>query len=145
MEGRGHVKGVEIDDTRLPLLIASFSESFADADLAAFHAACQRMLERKLPYAVVLDATAVARVSATQRKAQAEWMKANFADCQSYCAGLAFVIRSPVVRGIFTAILWLQSLPSPYVVVPERQAGIDWALGQLRVLETRDDSAAPRG
>ena len=60
-------------------------------------------------------------------------MKHNDALLRTYSAGSAFVISSPLVRGGLTAILWLQALPSPFIVVATRPEAESWARAQLQL------------
>ncbi|MES1178073.1 MAG: hypothetical protein ABUL62_27365 [Myxococcales bacterium] len=46
---------------------------------------------------------------------------------RAYSAGSAFAIDSPLVRGGLTAIAWLQSLPSPFIVVATLAEAEGWA------------------
>lgn len=52
---------------------------------------------------------------------------------RAYSAGSAFAIDSPLVRGGLTAIAWLQSLPSPFIVVATLAEAEGWARNQLQL------------
>ena len=47
------------------------------------------------------------------------------------CVGNAFVISNPLVRGVLTAILWLQPLPSDYIVVGTLKEAEAWCMKKL--------------
>lgn len=85
--------------------------------------------------------TSGARAGATanQRRMQADWLKRNYGRLETNTAGVALVITSPLLRGVLTAILWLQRMPCPYVTFATREKAEKWCYSLLY-----DDHGKPR-
>lgn len=122
---------IRVDESRFPVIIVTFEDTVPDAEFDAYLARLDAHVARRIRCAFVFDATRAGRSSATQRRKQADWMRANEHVLRTYSAGYAFVISSPLIRGALTAILWLQPMPAPHVVVPTFEEAERWARGQL--------------
>jgi hypothetical protein len=103
----------------------------SDDQFRAYLAALSSMVTGRGLRALVYDARLALPAPASQRRLQAEWMKLNEAAIRRGTAGLAFVIPSALVRGVLTAILWLQPLACPHVVTSSFDEGMRWARKQL--------------
>ncbi|NUP13162.1 MAG: STAS/SEC14 domain-containing protein [Polyangiaceae bacterium] len=126
---------IRIDDDRTGMLVVTFVGTVSDDEFKRYLDEVGAPLQRRAPYAVVLDARASDRTPAVQRKLQADWLTQHRSELARYCVGNAFVITSPLVRGVLTAILWLQPLPVPYVVCSSLEAARKWARDRLAVRE----------
>lgn len=126
------MSAIEFDDTQWPLVIVTFEGVSTEPEFDDYLRRMSGYLARKETIATVLDATRAGPTPPTQRRKQAEWMRENEAVLRRQSAGTAFVISSAVVRGVLTAILWLQPIPQEHVVVATRAEGIRWAREQLR-------------
>ena len=80
---------------------------------------------------LVIDATHSAATPATQRRMQADWMKEHADRIRKYTVGVAFVIPSGLIRGMLTAIFWIQPLPSPHEVCSTLEQALAWGDIQL--------------
>lgn len=80
---------------------------------------------------LVIDATYSAPTPATQRRMQADWMKEHADRIRKFTVGVAFVIPSGMIRGMLTAIFWIQPLPSPHEVCATLEQALDWGDTQL--------------
>lgn len=127
-----HEENIRIDESRLPLFVATFLGSATNEEFAEYLRRLSANLARRQPTAIVVDSRKAVSVTAAQRKQQAEWIDANRDDLRRYVVGTAFVIESALMRGALTAIFWMTSYETPYVVVPTFEAGETWALEQLR-------------
>lgn len=78
-------------------------------------------------YFIVIDARSMERAGPETRKMQAEWMEQHHDYFARTCVGMAFVMRSRIVRGALTAIFWVARKPVPYTVHPDLQAALDHA------------------
>ncbi len=76
------------------------------------------------PRVVLVDATKCGYVSAYARRRHAEWMRAHEDLIRTATLGVAFALDTPLVRGALTAILWLEPLSCPYVVVRDAATGL---------------------
>jgi hypothetical protein len=121
-----------IDETRFPIVVVEFFGTPTDRQFGEYLTGMTQVLDRASPYALIMDATRSTSTPAKQRSLQAEWMKANHAKLERYSVGTAFVMTSPVVRGMLTAILWLQPLAAPHTVVATRREADVWVREQLR-------------
>ena len=126
----------------MPLLLdASLSPIFITTSVAGvsddewrqhYQDLSRQVLQRSQPYAFVVDATdAEGRPSATQRRLQVEWIRANAQTIKTFCRGGAFVLPSPVVRGIVTAIHWLSPPPYPFAIFAKKTEAIAWCRAKL--------------
>ena len=123
---------IHIDETRWPLVLVTFDGVSPEPEFDAYLERMATFLDRKTPTATVLDATRAGATPPIQRKKQADWMKTHEASLRRYSAGTAFVISSPMVRGILTAILWMQPMPQEHVVVATLPEAMKWAREKLR-------------
>lgn len=94
-------------------------------------------LERGGPYTVLLDARAAGSTPSRQRRAQADWMRDNAVELARLCQGAAFVIDNVAIRGILTAILWIQKIPMPHVVVRSVDEGEAWLDEQMAAAQAQ--------
>jgi hypothetical protein len=123
---------IRIDESRSPLIIVTFPVSTNDAEFDDYLERMQRRLALRKKSVVIMDARVVTQSHATQRAKQAEWLKTNRELLRLYSCGTAFVIRSAIVRGGLTAILWVAPIPSPHTVVATIEEAEQWALARLR-------------
>lgn len=122
-----------LDLSRLPLVRVTFDGLASDAEFDKYLSGITDLLMvGRQKTVTVLDARASARAPATQRKRQAAWIKEHESLLRRYSLGTAFVITSPLVRGVLTAILWLQQLPTPHTVVATIAEAERWATEQFR-------------
>ena len=124
-----------IDDSALPLLRVIFSGALAANEFRGYLSEMDEQLAsalaRKQKVGVLLDARAVTRVDAEVRRLQAAWMKENFENLSFNTVGVAFALNSSLVRGVLTAILWLQTLPSDHQVFASPEEAELWLLDGL--------------
>lgn len=121
-----------LDDTRHPLVVVTFEGQLTDDEMTKYLEDMEtRVLGRRMPYAVVVDATRSRGIDARQRRIQADWLRRHEAEIRRFNRGTAFVITSPIVRGALTAIFWIQPLPSPHVVVSTFDQAEAWCRAQL--------------
>jgi hypothetical protein len=94
--------------------------------------------QRKEPYANIVDLTRCPDIPAIERQFVADNFKARHSDYEPYLVAVAVVIASPVMRGVLTAIGWIQPYPCPIEFVPRvsqaastltrllARRGVDW-------------------
>ncbi len=120
-----------IDTSRHPIVTVRFSGYISEPEFDQYLAAMTNVINRSEKTLTILDARHAIRNPASQRKKQADWLKTHEARLRQYSLGTAFVITSPFVRGVLTAILWLQPLPNDYTVVATLEEAEAWAARQL--------------
>lgn len=127
------VAAITIDDSRHPLVLVTFAGTATDAEFQSYLERMETLvLQRRETNCTILDASRAGDTPAKQRRMQAEWLKRNDALLKAYSVGTAFVITSPLVRGLLTAILWLTPMPTAHVVVASIDEAEAWARARLR-------------
>ncbi len=122
---------VHVDESRRPLIVITFTGVPTDEDFTAYLETQTRVVLRRERNMVLIDAMGVQSVLPSQRRQQAEWQLRHKEALRLYTIGTAFAIRSSVVRGFLTAILWVQPLPHPHHVAASRADAERWAIAQL--------------
>jgi hypothetical protein len=89
----------------------------------------QKRAQRKL--VMIVDMRKAGALSAGQRRIASAWMKENLTAWKHVAIGSAFIIDSPIVRGVLTALLWLQPLDMPHDVVSNLDAAMRWVIERL--------------
>jgi hypothetical protein len=127
--------GVRTDFSTWPVsVITPPANVMSDADYRAYLDWSRRYIVCVgRPYAMVLDTRNVAPVPATQRKILADHMASTREYSARYCAGVAMIYDSIVMRGVMTAIFWLVSPAYPTAVFASLDQGKDWCQTQLEV------------
>ena len=124
----------EFDESHWPVLIirpkpVEMTLEQLDAALEHYDAVLER---RRASYAVVFDHRDVKYLRAAHRTRIAEYNKRHEARARAYCRGSAFVIHSPIVRGMMTAILWIKKPPAETRVFEDFAEAKTWAGEQVR-------------
>ena len=125
------MSNIAIDERGWPLVVIAFRGPVTDAEFDGYLSGQSARLRRREKLAVVIDAIQAGETPAKQRKKQAEWQREHHDELEHYMAGMAFAIASPMIRGILTAIFWMQPLPCPHHVSPTFDGAVSWARGQL--------------
>ena len=89
----------------------------------------ERRAGRKI--AMIVDMRKAGALSANQRRISSGWMKENLRGWKQVSVGSVFIINSPIVRGVLTALLWLQPLDMPHDVVGTLDEAVRWAIDRL--------------
>ena len=111
-------------------LLVTFPSGRTQEDIVAFWRAMDAHCEGgDFPdrFGVILDLTRVATTDPRGRALLVEHIRAHDVYYQAHCVGLAVVIRSLLVRGVFQAASWLIPYkPAPAVMVDSVEAARDW-------------------
>jgi hypothetical protein len=119
--------------TDFPLVIIDAVGTITADQLRQHLREYRELVDRGEPYALVYDASKVSTPDATMRKEYAEFLKTYETKLKEVCLGGAFVISSTVVRGAFTAVLWITGgLPFPHNTFSQRTEAINWARQRLK-------------
>jgi len=130
----GAVGRVTIDLSFMPIFMVVHEGVLTDREFKDYLRDVERTLygpDAKMRV-LVQDARTSGQVPAIQRKMQADWLKQHEARLRDLTLGSAFVIDSALVRGLLTAILWLQPLPMPHEVCATIEGALDWADTKLK-------------
>lgn len=90
-----------------------------------------RYLRERESGALLFDASDSRPLSAKQRKLRTDWLASHGGLVRAKCVGVAFVVTSPLVRGVFTAAFWVWPPPMPYVFVDGAAEGEVWLRARL--------------
>jgi len=119
------------DDAQWPLVVLRIEGSVTPEEEVEFSERSTRLPERGVQYAVVVDLRKAGTPSPRFVRLQAKAQKLRFEGLRTHCAGIAFVIRSPMIRGALRAILHLQSLPCPQAVVSSLDDAHTWSAARM--------------
>lgn len=127
---------IDVSFDQWPLVVVSFvgqpsDQAFAEY-LRVLESNLHKTLSRKLKTAILVDTTlGPLPVSTKQRQLQAEWLARLTPTLRTGCAGTGFVVQSPVVRGVMTAVMWMQELPHPYAICATYERAESWCIQRL--------------
>ena len=119
--GRPSNNRIDVSFGQWPLVVASFIGQPSDAAFAEYLTVLEQNLHdtiaRGMKTSVLVDTTLGPLPSAAkQRKMQADWLGEHERILRAGCAGTAFVVQSPVVRSVMTAVMWMHDLPHPHAI-----------------------------
>lgn len=120
-----------IDESEAPLYVVRFEGITTDDQFRAYLDHVLRITKRGEMHAMVYDATLAGWIPPSQRKLQADWMREHDKLNRDLTVCLSFVLPSPLLRGVLTAILWLQPMPCPHSVVSTLDEGLSFCRARL--------------
>jgi hypothetical protein len=131
---------VTIDLARWPIVLVEWPEQLSIADMEEYFARLARLCENKR-FAIVLDATRSdpLKYPAAHRKRLSELATQHKPLLARACICQAFVITSPLVRGILTALHWFVRADWPQEFFSSRDNALRW----VRRHTTQRPSMAP--
>ena len=119
-----------------------FEGPHTDAEFLEYLAESSRHVHARTGRTVALvDARKAAPMSARQRKQQADWQRKHERILRENTAGTAFVVSNAVIRGLLTAIFWLQPLPHEHLVTQSMAEAEGWCRARLDAPITNDAAA----
>lgn len=132
----GALGRVIIDDRYAPLIVSSFVGEI-DLPLGEWYEETSHKVIRaqgKLGHRVVgiHDASQSARTSAEMRKFWADMSRRSPPDVNAIVLSSLIVISSPMMRGVLTAVGWLNPEVAKLRIFPNLAAAVEEAVRQLR-------------
>ena len=122
---------VRFDETKRPLCRMTYEGVCDDSEWGRHIDVMSEWAHRGDPYAVVIDAREIGRVSAVQRKEIVDWINRDRQFLKAHCAGGALVFASPMQQGLWTAIVWVTPIPIPVKVFRDLVSAERWLRGLL--------------
>jgi len=122
---------VIFDDTQKPVMRMTYHGLCDDAEWQRHLDQMSEWARRGELYGVVIDARAVGRVPATQRRGIIDWINRDRQYLKTYCAGGALVFESAIQQGLWTAISWVAPSPIPVKVFGDLPSAELWLRDQL--------------
>lgn len=120
-----------LDESSWPIVVFRFHGEPTDEEFEAYLKAMEGLYARNERFTMVFDARGTVNLKAKHRRRQADWLKQHAARIRRLNPGSAFIIDSPFVRGLLTAILWLQPLPAPHKVFSSMDEAVAWCRDRL--------------
>ena len=114
-----------------PLYVVEFVGVPQDGEFETYLDSMLAIARRGELHAMVMDATRAGVIPPHLRKRQAEWMREHEAINRATTAGMAFVLEGKLMRGLLTALFWMQRMPCPYAVMASREAAVRWCASAL--------------
>ncbi|MFO0684646.1 MAG: hypothetical protein U0234_21500 [Sandaracinus sp.] len=122
---------IETDMTRWPIVVHRTIGSPTDAQVDAFVARSQEILERGIPHVVVFDNLLAEIPSAYMRQKSVDWLKSNGERMKDTCLGTALLFRSPSLRFVMSGVMLFASHPTPHAVCGTLDEALAWSRQQL--------------
>lgn len=110
-----HQFGLIFDDNAWPLLYVRFpSKPLTDEGFAHFIDRYTAMVERRVPFATILDSRGLTTaITANQRKQLTDWFDVMEELASQYHFGIAVLISHALIRGALKAVTWIKPVPVP--------------------------------
>lgn len=126
------MSAIRMEDAHTELVTVRFLGRPDDSEFLAYLSDYQAVLERGERYAVVYVTEPNAKlVSHRHARQQATWMAEHESALRERCAGVAFVLPSPVMRGVLRMIMKIQPVPAPYEIFEDEAEARRWAQDRL--------------
>ena len=126
---------MQIDLEGSPAATFVFPARPTDADIETFLRKNVELLERNISHATIVDMSEVVEANPNQRKVVATFVRDYREELKRLRTCTAFVVPSPLNRGIVTAIMWLQRPPYDFALLPtlaDAQKWVSTTLGRAR-------------
>lgn len=123
---------VIFDETDKPLMRMTYEGLCDDAEWRRHIDVMSDWARRGEVYAVVIDARAVGRVPATQRRGIIDWIGRDRKPLEESCAGGAMIFNNAVQQGLWTAISWVAPSPIPVKMFRDTPSAEAWLRERLR-------------
>ena len=120
-----------IDESRWPHAVLTIDDKLTPAEQDAFVAQSTELILRGERFAAILDLRDSGTPPSRFLRLQARALNDHHDQLRAHCVGLAFVMRSAMLRGALKAILHLAPLPSPYVIVDTLDEAESWVSDAL--------------
>jgi hypothetical protein len=126
------MKPVPIDITRWPVVIVDWPHELSIAEMENYFVRLAGLCESRR-FALVIDASGSdpLRYPAAHRKRLRELAAEHKAQIARACICQAFVITSPLMRGILTALHWFVKADWPQEFFRSREDAQSWARRQI--------------
>jgi hypothetical protein len=115
-----------------PVILIELSGTLSDAELAAMSTEVTELLKlqqaNRIRAAVVLDFSTASAIAPHQRRAIGEWRRDVRGLMSQVCVGMAMVVKTPLIRGVLTAIGWFSPEPVPVVYMSSLGDAINWSI-----------------
>ncbi len=122
---------IELLDHTWPLIKIYVNGALCDDDLDQYHERHVALFARGKHVLLEIAARDTPMMASGIVRRRAHWIAQHRKRLQRTCLGGAYVLPSPVTRGAFKAVTWLQPLPFVHEVFSEQDPAESWARGRL--------------
>jgi hypothetical protein len=129
---------IVFDSDTWPLVVLRCPAHVGDGSLEPLIDEFEACHAKRRRFALLVDATAMQSMpSAKWRKGLTDWANDPRVreDTRRCSVGTALLLASPLVRGVYTALLWLWKPPTPHFVTATMGAGVEWCCERLTLAE----------
>lgn len=127
---------IVVDTRWSPILYIAYPRPFTADDWAQLIRQIDRHLDRNEPFGWINDGRSPHLPSAHNRATLAEHQKRRAGDYRRLVKGVSTVTSSALVKGIITAIEWLNPLPFPHQIHATVRDGERYVRGCLKLPTT---------
>jgi hypothetical protein len=114
-----------------PIVTVTPPPELTDEALTSILHGLEDCLARGSPYVLIFDLSQSGIPNAVQRGKLAAHIRKNKPRSQLWVRGIGVVAPSPLVRGMLTAIFWLEPLGVPHEVFPTLIEARSWSRWQV--------------
>jgi hypothetical protein len=120
-------KSFAVDLKDLPVARLDYYDLLSDDEFEEQLAAVDRLLERALPFVLVVRTHHQRMMPMSQVRRQVQHMKTQEQTARHLMRGLALVIPSSVIRGVLKVVMGMAPIPVPHGVFDSDEAAVTWA------------------
>lgn len=115
-----------------PLVVVRFVGGPSDEEFEAYLSRFDAMMADEQVYAIMfVTAPDAPMTRARHARRQAQWMAANVRNIRRHVVSIAFVLQSPLMRGVLRAVLAMQPVAVEYAVFRSEDDAIAWSRDML--------------
>jgi hypothetical protein len=128
---------ITTDDSEWPVVVHTTVGIPSQPEVDAFIKRADMLLALHQRHVVIFDNRLAGRVPAYMRQRSFDWVKANKADLERWCAGTALVLSSPGLRFLMTTMMLVTSHSLVQEVFKDRESAMKWARERLVTAQAR--------
>ena len=113
-----------------PVVRFEFIERLSSEDIAQYMADSDALVAGGKPFANVMDGSNMLLPEAEFVRRQAAWVRDHVEDMRRLNRGIAFVVRSTLIRGVVRAVMHFQAIPVPHEWFANLEDAMAWAANQ---------------
>ena len=115
-----------VETKHWPLVLVEFTGEQTAEDFRGYLQALVGLLDRRERFVMFTDSGDSFGIPAGARAELGKIIEDRTDDFERYLQGHAVLIRSPLQRGIFTALNWITSMPGSVRAFGKRRDALDW-------------------
>lgn len=113
-----------------PVVRFEFIGRLSAEEITQYLADSDALIAGGKPFATVMDGSGMLLPEAEFVRKQAGWVRDHVEDMQRLNCGIAFVVRSTLIRGVVRAVMHFQEIPVPHAWFATLEDAMAWAASQ---------------